>query len=166
MPAKSQWLLQIPAIVEQLQAIDVPVIDRAVVERVFGVRRRRAVELMRRFGGYRSGNTILLDRLGLICQLDAVGAGAEVLHERRRKERLGEKLDSFRRNRAAAAVQIPVLPRVTGTLPEGVALDAGRLTVEFDGVEQLLSKLYGLAQAAAENYDQFRQAVEGHPSRP
>ena len=166
MPAKSQWLLQIPTIIEQLRAIAVPVIDRTVVERIFGVRRRRAVELMRRFGGYRAGNAILLDRSGLICQLEAVGAGAEVAQERRRKERLSEKLDSLHRHRAAAAVQIPVLSRVAGTLPEGVMLETGRLTVEFAGVEQLLSRLYGLVQAAAEDYEQFRQTAEEHVLRP
>ena len=162
MPAKPRWLLQIPEMIEQLRGLEVPVVDRAVVERTFGVRRRRAVELMRRFGGYLSGNTILLDRLGLIYQLEAVGAGADVIRERRRKERLSGKLDELHRYRAAAAVRIP-LPAVTaGRMPEGVALEAGRLTVEFGSVEELLSRLYGLSQAAALDYDGFRHDVEEH----
>ncbi len=68
----------IPAILDQLRALDVPVVDRAAVERMFGMRRRRAIELMGRFGGYRSGNAILLDRLGLIWQLEAMSAGEDV----------------------------------------------------------------------------------------
>jgi len=166
MPAKSQWLLQIAAIVEQLRALSVPVIDRAVVERIFGVRRRRAVELMGRFGGYRSGNTILLDRVGLICQLEAVSAGADVVCERRRKERLSAKLDDLHRHRAATAVRIPALPTAAGAMPGGVAFGAGQVTVAFGSVEELLSRLYGLAQVAAHDYDEFRQYVEGHLSRP
>jgi hypothetical protein len=59
MPVKVQWMLQIPIILERLQALDVPVVDRSVCERVFGVRRRQAVKLMHQFGGYRSGNAVL-----------------------------------------------------------------------------------------------------------
>ena len=55
MPAKAPWLLLIPAIIEQLETYDVPVVDRAVIERVFGLRRRRAIELLHRFGGYQAG---------------------------------------------------------------------------------------------------------------
>jgi hypothetical protein len=162
MPAKSQWLLHLSEIVEQLRVLDVPVVDRAVIERIFGVRRRRAVELMRDFGGYRAGNTILLDRLGLIDQLEAVRAGPDVIRERRRKERLSEKLDELHRYRSAAAVRIPVRVVLAGTMPDGVAFEAGRLMVEYGSVEELLSRLYALSQAAAQDYDGFRQNVEEH----
>jgi len=166
MPAKPQWLPRIPAIAERLRALDAPVVDRAVVERIFGVRRRRAIELMGRFGGYRSGNTILLDRLGLIGQLEAMSAGAEMACELRRKERLAAKLDDLRRHRAAMAVRIPDPPVAGGGMPGGVAVEAGRLTVEFGSVEELLSRLYGLAQVAAQDYDKFRRDVGGGLSRP
>ena len=162
MPAKSQWLLQIPEIVQQLRVLDVPVVDRVVIEKIFGVRRRRAVELMRHFGGYRSGNTILLDRLGLVDQLEAVGAGDDVIREQRRKERLSGKLDELHQYRVAASVRIPVLTVAAGTLPEGVAFEAGRLMVDYGSVEELLSRLYALSQAAALDYDGFCQDVEDH----
>ena len=41
MPAKAQWLLRVPEILEELRALDVPVVDRAVCERLFRLRRRR-----------------------------------------------------------------------------------------------------------------------------
>ena len=41
MPAKALWLLQIPEIVSLLKTFDVPVVDRAIIERLFGLRRRR-----------------------------------------------------------------------------------------------------------------------------
>jgi hypothetical protein len=62
-PAKARWLLQIPVILEQLRTLDAPVADRAMCEQIFGVRRRRAIELMHCFGGYQAGNTVLLDRM-------------------------------------------------------------------------------------------------------
>ena len=66
MPAKAQWLLQIPEIVSLLETFDVPVVDRGTIERLFGLRRRRAIELMHRFGGYQAGRTFLIDRHLLI----------------------------------------------------------------------------------------------------
>ena len=41
------------------------------------------------------------------------------------------------------------------TLPE-----PGRLRVEFDGVEDLLSQLFELAHSAAQDFERFRNAVE------
>ena len=81
-----------------------PVVDRGACEKLFGVGRRQAIELMHGFGGYRSGNAVLLDR---------------------------------------------------AALPAGVSFGAGRMTVEFSGVEDLLSKLHGLAQRAAAEFDSF-----------
>jgi len=46
MPAKAAWLLHIPEIVAMLEDFDVPVVDRAVIERLFGLQRRRAIELI------------------------------------------------------------------------------------------------------------------------
>jgi hypothetical protein len=164
MPAKPQWMLQIPMILEQLQALDVPVVDRSVCERVFGVRRRQAVKLMHQFGGYRSGNAFLVDRAELIIQLGAIEAGSEVKRELRRKARLAEKIENLRRYRVAASVHIAVLPVPADSLPDGIDFGGGRITVEFGTVENLLSKLYALAQTAAGDFEGFRTAVEaGQP---
>ena len=43
MPTKKTWLLRLPEIREELSAMKVPVVDRAIFERLFGVRRRRAI---------------------------------------------------------------------------------------------------------------------------
>jgi hypothetical protein len=168
LPAKPQGLFDIAAIVERLRALEVPVIDRSGCERIFGVRRRRAIELMHHFGGYQSGNTVLLDRLDLIRQLQELAASPAVEQERRRKERLSQKLDSLQRDCAAAAVRIPVVPVPHRGLPSGVEFASGRMTVSFSGVEELLDTLYALAQSAAGDFDAFRVAAESgnSPSHP
>jgi hypothetical protein len=107
-PAKPQWMLRIPAILERLRALDAPVVDRAACQKLFGLGRRQTVELMHRFGGYRSGNAVLLDRAALSIQLEALEAGSEVQPERRRKARVAEEIRQLERYRAAAAVRIPV----------------------------------------------------------
>jgi hypothetical protein len=164
-PAKAQWLLQIPKIVEQLRCMDVPVVDRAGCEQLFHVGRRRAIELMHDFDGYQSGNTVLLDRQDLIQRLELLDAGPEVCWERQRKIRLSEQLRTWDRHRTAASVTIPVNAAIAPTLPAGLSFAAGRMTLEFGSVEDLLAKLYALAQAAGEDFDLFRTVVDGSGKR-
>jgi hypothetical protein len=139
-------------------------LDRAVVERVFGLRRRRAIDLLHSFGGYQAGRTFLIDRLRLIAQLEAVRGGAEFHYEEHRKQRLVDTLEKLRKHSAAARVAIPVdretLDGKMADLGEGIRLERGRLTVEFRGAEDLLAKLFQLAQAVANDFEKFQSAVE------
>ena len=164
MAAKAAWLLKIPEIVSLLETFDVPVVDRAIVEHLFGLRRRQAIELLHRFGGYQAGRTFLVDRLRLIDQLRRLAEQDEFQAESRRKERLEHAFDQLRRHRSAARVRIPMQPDVCGRnladLPAGVALEPGQLRIEFFSAEDLLGKLYELAQAASNDFDRFRAAAE------
>ena len=161
MPTKKTWLLRLPEIREELSAMKVPVVDRAIFERLFGVRRRRAIQLLHYFDGYQSGRTFLIDRLSLIEQLLPLEASAEFALELRRRQRLIESLEQLRRSRAGARVVIPTEPVQNGTLlPDGVFLICGTLRVSFDDVPDLLSKLYAIVQAAAADFEAFRAAAE------
>jgi hypothetical protein len=119
-------------------------------KRVFFVRRRRALQLMHSFGGWRSGQAFLVDRLALLRQLEALQDSAEVVREQRRRQRLSETLEETRRHRAAARVTLPVEresgPRTMVDLPQGMHLQPGRLSVEFGLPEELLAKLFELAE--------------------
>jgi hypothetical protein len=156
--------LYIPDIVSMLETFDVPVVDRAVIERLFRLRRRRAVELLHRFGGYQAGRTFLVDRRLLIDHLRRLADGEEFQMERRRRERLDDAVDQIRRHQTAARVRIPVqsdvFSRKVAGLSSGVALQPGHLHIEFSGTEDLLAKLYELSQAATNDFDQFRAAAE------
>ncbi len=164
MPMRKTWLLRLPEIREELAGMEVPVIDRAVFERLFGVRRRRAIQLMHFFGGYQAGRTMLLDRRQLMGQLEPLEAGAEFAREARRKQRLSEALEQIRRHRAGARVVLPVAASGPaegfGELPEGMQLERGRLQVEFEKAEELLAKLFELSKAAANDFDAFRDAAD------
>src|SRR5689334_6852241 len=100
MPAQPQWLLHLPLILSELEAVPAPVIDRAAIERLFGVRRRRAIGLMSRFGGYQVGRTFVVDRRQLIAALEAMRSGDRFDYERRRKTRVVEGLEQARRQSA------------------------------------------------------------------
>jgi hypothetical protein len=91
MPAKAQWLLRVPEILEELRALDVPVVDRAVCERLFRLRRRRAIDLIHFFGGYQAGRTFLIDRPKLVAQLEQIRDSPDFKMEWRRKDRLAER---------------------------------------------------------------------------
>ena len=165
MPMKKTWLLRVAEIREELTAVEAPVIDRAMCERIFGVRRRRALQLMHSFGGWQSGQVYLVDRLALLRQLEPFQNSAEFVMEQRRRQRLSETLEETRRHRAAARVTLPVARdanlRTMLDLPPGVRLQPGSLRVEFGEAEDLLAKLFELAQAAARDFDGFRSMVSG-----
>ena len=165
MPMRKTWLLRLPEILEELGGVEAPVIDRAIFERIFGVRRRRAIQLLHSFGGYQAGRTFLVDRLALIAQLEPLRAGADFAIEERRRQRLLETLERVRQHRAGGRVAIPVAPGVRERrvcdLPAGIELRPGSLRVAFDKTEELLAKLFELSQAAANDYEAFRGAAEG-----
>src|ERR1051326_2063270 len=163
MLAQPAWFVRLPHILGELAALPPPVVARATVERLFVLRRRRAIELLHRFGGYQAGRTFLLDRRRLIEELERIHHSPELICERRRRERLSESLDRLRQHRAASRVTIPVEPPLRSPqradLPVGVSLTATCLTVDFHGPEDLLAKLFGLAQTIAADYERFRQRL-------
>jgi len=165
MPAKAQWLLRVPEILAELSALDVPVLDRAVCERLFHLRRRRAIDLIRCFGGYQAGRTFLVDRPKLVAQLEQIRDSPDFKMEWRRKERLAERLDAIRRLQTGARVSIAVEPEILRErlpdLPPGVSLSAGALHIQFQSPEELLSQLFALAQAIANDYEAFEKRTSG-----
>ncbi len=163
MPTKKTWLLRLPEIRQELAAMKVPVVDRAIFERLFGVQRRRAIQLLHFFGGYQSGKTFLIDRLALIEQLAPLEASAEFAVEQQRRQRLVDALDKVRRARAGAQVVIPLAAGGGNGagLPPGVQIESGMLRVTFADVTDLLAKLYAVSQVAAVDFETFRAAAEG-----
>jgi len=165
MPAKPAWLLHIPEIRSMLAEVPLPVIDRGIIERVFGLRRRQAIKFMNRCGGYQAGRTLLIDRARLIAELDQIMAGGAYQQESARHEKLTAALAQFQRTRRAEEVRIPVTPEVftsrMSTLPETVHLNPGKLEIEFSGCEDLLTKLFTLAQTAANDFTVFESVSNG-----
>jgi hypothetical protein len=163
MPAKPSWLLAIPEMLHQLQSLDTPVLDRATCERLFHVKRRRAIALMQTFGGYRSGNTVLVDRPALINRLMEIARTEEYDRETRRKQRLADGLNTIHRSLKGVTIRLPVskdaAERSVDDLPPGVVLAPGRLTVEFARPEELFAKLYELGQAATNDFERVCDAV-------
>src|SRR5215472_11250245 len=108
MAAKPRWWRHIPEIRSMLADIQLPVIDRAAIERLFGLRRRQAIELMNRFGGYQTGRTFLIGRDRLLAELESIAATGEYRQETARRERVAGLIERIQRTRQNDAVRIPV----------------------------------------------------------
>lgn len=163
MPAKPRWWQHVTQIRAMREDAALPVIDRAGVERLFGLRRRQAIALMHRWGGYQAGRMFLIGRQELIRELDAIAQDGEYHQETARREQLASALEAARRTRQTEAVRIPVTPDVFAgrmdSLPGGVLLEPGRLAVAFAGPEDLLRKLFALVQAVANDYAGFESVA-------
>lgn len=144
---------------EQIRHLPAPVVDRATVERLFGVRRRRANQIIARMGGYEVGRTALVERDRFLAGLEAIAAGEEFHYEERRRARVHEKLDEARRIVRAQKVKIQASPssaKPSGPpLPPGVSLHPGEIRIAFDSPETLLTRLFELSQSIAHDYDEF-----------
>ena len=165
MPAKAEWLLRLPEILAALRVLDVPVVDRAAIQRLFGFRRRRAVQFMHQLDGYQAGHSFLVDRLQLIAQLEVLQNGECFHRESRRRTNLEETVEQARRHAVATRVKIPVAPGTWNTrfhaLPAGIRLEPGTLRVEFRDPQELLQKLFALSQAMANDFEEFEKIATG-----
>jgi hypothetical protein len=165
MPAKPEWLLRLPEIRAELEHLDVPIVDRAGVERLFGLRRRRAIELMHEFGGYQTGRTFLLDRVRLLEALQSLESREDYTAEKRRRERLRDVVEASRKHLILTRVRIPVhaaaMRPSLDRLAPGVILLPGMLSIEFRHPIELLEKLYGLAQAISHDFERFEELLPG-----
>ena len=69
MPAKSAWLPRIGSILAELHVLKSDYLDRHAVERIFGVRQRRARQLMGGLPTLQIGNALAIPRRALIERL-------------------------------------------------------------------------------------------------
>jgi hypothetical protein len=137
---------------EALERLPCPVVDRAALEILFGVSRRTAIRLMSQFGGYRSGKTYLVGREELLRQLRGWTGSHEFERGKARRRRVGAMAEDLARSWTARQTVIsPPREPVKGleNLPEGVRLGEQKLEIDFDGQEDLLTKLLALVQGLA-----------------
>ncbi len=110
MPAQAEWLLRVPEIRAALERIEAPVVDRAGIEKPFGVRRRRAIAMMHTLGGYQAGRTFLVERSALLARLAALEGAEDYRIEKRRRERLHSFIQASRGHLRATRIAIPIEP--------------------------------------------------------
>ena len=155
MPRKPEWLQHVTSAIQELQSFPAPVVDRATLEKLLQVRRRQAIRLMHRFGGYQTSRTFLIDRLDLLQQFEAIAAGETHERETQRRQRLIASL----RPRKSIRVATDVRELKLTALPPGTHVRPGVLEIEFTNADQLLGRLFELAQAIHNDYDRFESLI-------
>ena len=155
MPDQPTWLDRVPDILAYLTAPGAPpFLDRPAVELRCGLRRRQAIELMRRMAGYQVGRAFLVERQAVAAFLNRTSLFQATAHAIERKRRVLEHLAAARRDWAARKIRIPVdsSPSRPG-LPPGVELRPGELTIRFDEPVELLEKLFALSRTLADDFE-------------
>jgi len=165
MPDQPSWIERIPKILESLEAPGAPpFLDRPSIETLFGVRRRQAIHLLRRFGGYQVGKTFLVSRDAVRDFLREPRRRMAADVEKGRFERVANALGQAREEWRQRRIPIPA-PRETlnldiSGLPEGIRLESSQLTVRFDQPLELVQKLFALSQALANDFETFERSCE------
>ena len=164
MPAKPGWYSKINDVIRELEALPRPFVDRATVEFLLGVGRRRAQQILAPCIMDRVGANGLADRDAFIAHLRRLAEGDDGYYERQRRRKVAAILAQLQKERLEQPqllVEAPlqVLTQEFENLPEGVRLEPGRITVIFDQPQQALEKLLALAMAISNDFDRFERQV-------
>ena len=162
MPAKPRWLLAIPDAIRQLEKLDQDLLTRRDMERLFGVSKVRAVAAD---DGLRSRP----DRAPADPAARRAPAPAPPPPEAGRLPRRGgaprtgrhREVRKARLTGIRVAVPIEALEARLSGLPEGVSVEPGRIEVRFSGAQDAVGRLFALAQALTNDYEQFEALVDG-----
>jgi hypothetical protein len=161
-PAKPAWYRNLPNILHQLRNHPHPYVDRATIEYLLGVGRRRAQQILSPCVVNRIGANGLADRDALIAHLERLAGGDDgfyEMHRRRKVAKLIAELRQERIDRPPLLIEAPaaVVNQEFENLPAGVRLQPGRITVDFDNPQQGLEKLLALAMAISNDFHHFQQ---------
>lgn len=159
MPAKPAWYGRLDAAIEELQSVEVSFVSRATVERILGVGRRRAQQILLPCLLLRVGSSNLADRDLLIERLKCISE-SDGDFEKRRRARVSSTIQkAAARPRCLVEAPVSVLNTRIENLPEGVSLEPGRIIVTFVEPQEALQKLLALAMAAGNDLSGFEGAV-------
>src|ERR1017187_5840834 len=164
MPAKPAWYSKINDIVRELDVLPRPFVDRATVEFLLGVGRRRAQQIMAPSITDRVGTNGLADRNLLIARLLRLAHGHDAYFEverRRKVARVSHRHRQERLDQPQLLVEAPVtvVNQELEYLPPGVRLEPGRVTVEFEEPREALEKFLALAMAIGNDFDRFERST-------
>ena len=163
-PAKPSWYSNLDEIIRELELLPRPFVDRATLEFLLGVGRRRAQQILAPCITERVGTNGLADRDALIARLRRVAEGDDGHYARQRRRNVAEilaQLQKDRRERPQLLVEAPdqVLTQKFENLPAGVDLEPGRISLTFDQPRQALEKLLALAMAISNDFESFERQV-------
>jgi hypothetical protein len=160
MPDKPTWYGRLEEIIRELDALPYPWVDRATLESILEVGRRRAQQILQPCVTHQVGSNGLADRAALIAHLRSLAAREEAHYEKQRRRRLAAALDELRRAslsqpRVLVEAPLSVMSQELANLPDGVELGSGYVTLRFVSPQEALEKLLALAMAIGNDLENF-----------
>jgi hypothetical protein len=165
MPSQPSWLNDLESIRAAVRALPRPFVDRATVQALLGVGRRRAQQILAPCVTERIGTNGLAEREAFLRRLEQVAAREEARGEVERRQRVARMITQLRQERIRQP-QLPVEAPVAivnqdwVSLPAGVRLEPGRITVEFEEPQEALEKLLALAMAISNDFQEFERRTQ------
>lgn len=160
---KPYWWFDLGSIEHRLNAITEPLLDRHAMEYVFRVSQTEAGRLMRRIGCVYVGKSKAVIRHQVAEWIRQVRRSEGYEMEMRRVARIEAHLEEASKHLAGRRVEIKItgpLPDCVEELPKNIALDPGRLVIEYRNAEQLLEALYAISEAASRDWRGFQEVCE------
>jgi hypothetical protein len=150
MPRHASWKDRIFEIAEALSS-EPEILERRDIERLFGISRTQAGELMSVVGAEKSDGASTTRRDAVAFYLRNSKAWQEATDEKERRERLNQKLRQAEEDLVLRETPIPAQPKDEWAkfrdLAPNVILEPGRLEIRFCGQEDLLHQLWLLSRA-------------------
>jgi len=168
MPARPAYFHRLALAITVLEKLQSNWVDRKTVEEILGVSKTVAWRILQQCGASPGpGNTLVCERLQLLVALESLRTGKQCARELCRRERLEERLAQLVTSARSRNVRVVPDSRAIelastrfGRLPAGVELSPGRLTVEFNGIEQFLEKLGAVVFALQNDFEAFSRSIE------
>lgn len=164
MPDKPIWCGHLDAITLQLRQAADPWVDRALLESVLRIGRRRAQQLLAPCVSRKIGANGVADCETVIAHLRQLASGEAVHYEHQRRRQFAARMEALDRERKEGVpVEAPVSivnQRLEG-LPEGVLISPGKITVAFTSPTEALQKLLALAMAIGNDQALFERLAAG-----
>ena len=170
MPDKPIWFGRLDQVIAELEALPHPWVDRAAVEQLLGVGRRRAQQILQPCVTHLIGASAVADREKLIARLRDLARGESAYYERARRRQLAQSLEICQAllERPRVVVEAPksIVKQEFDDLPSGVHLGPGAITVEFANAREGLEKMVALAMAIGNDFARFERVTRPLAARP
>jgi hypothetical protein len=163
MPDHPLWLERIPAVLQFLAGPAAPaLLDRGTIEALLGVRRRRAILILHQCQASARGRDLLASREAFVTFLQNQDQEAALKKERARQQQVAAALGQARHELTLPRISLPRQQtlRTLAALPPGIQLTRRNLSVDFTTAQDLIEKLFTVAQAFAHDYAGLEAALQ------
>lgn len=161
MPDKPFWYDRLQSVIEHLEKLPDPFIDRATLESLLGIGRRRAQQILQPLVRRTLGKNGLAAKEDLIAHLRHLAGGDAAYFETQRRQRLHAILDDLHRRaqeqpRVMVEAPTAIVNQELESLPPGVHLSAGHIQIDgFRTSDEAKAKLLALILAMGNDPDGF-----------